>query len=187
MKGLVLDLRFNPGGLLSEAVAVADLFLETGTITSVRGRTGPAEIYTAKPEGTFPAFPMVLLVNKETASAAEIVAGALVDNGRAVLVGERTFGQGLVKQLIDLDHGKGALKLPTAAYYRPNGKGVHRFPNATEEDEWGVSPEADDQVSSSKEETALLRLHYVAIENGREADPFDDRALKKAVAILSKR
>jgi carboxyl-terminal processing protease len=122
MRALILDLRGNPGGMLFGAVAIADLFVESGPIVSVRGRSGEARVFNAKAEGTFSGFPMAVLVDRNTASAGEIIAACLQDHHRAIVVGERTFGQALVKNIIPLQDGRSALKLATAAYYRPNGK-----------------------------------------------------------------
>lgn len=140
MKALVLDLRNNPGGVLDGAVAISDQFVESGRIVTVKGRAGET-IHDAKLAGTFSGFPMAVLVNSNTASAAEIVAACLQDHRRAVVVGERTFGQGIVRSLVQLKSGMGALKLPVAAYYRPSGKNVNRYPASKDSDEWGVSPD----------------------------------------------
>jgi len=140
MKGLILDLRNNPGGLLQEAVAVTDLFVEQGRIVTVKGRAGE-EIYDAKPEGTYLGFPIALLANRNTASAAEIIVAGLQDHHRAVVVGERTHGEGLVKSLVRLRNDLGTLRLPVAAYYRPSGRAMHRYPESKDEDDWGVIPD----------------------------------------------
>src|SRR5262245_19061551 len=104
MRGLILDLRDNPGGLLQAAVDVSDLFLEEGVIVSTRGRDGVArENYTARRDGTHHGFPIVLLVNRFSASASEITAAALQDHDRAVIVGERTWGKGSVQNVIPLE------------------------------------------------------------------------------------
>ncbi len=124
LQGLVLDLRNNPGGLLDEAVFVADEFLQSGVIVSTRGRDGTAQDEArAHPAGTRPAFPIVVLVNEYSASAAEILAGALQDHHRATLVGTRTFGKGSVQSVIDLADG-GALKLTIARYFTPSGRSI---------------------------------------------------------------
>lgn len=124
LRGLVLDLRNNPGGLLDEAVIVADEFLRDGVIVTTRGRNGTAQDEArAHAAGTRPEFPMVVLVNEYTASAAEIVAGALQDHRRALIVGTRTFGKGSVQTIIDLPDG-GALKLTIARYYTPSGRSI---------------------------------------------------------------
>ncbi|MFO0911961.1 MAG: S41 family peptidase [Pirellulales bacterium] len=140
MAGLVLDLRFNPGGILNSAVETADLFLESGVIVSAEGRNVAKRIWEARREGTFDGFPMAVLVNHYSASASEIVAASLQDHDRAVVIGERTWGKGSVQNLVELEGGRGAIKLTTASYLRPSGKNIHRFANATETDEWGVRP-----------------------------------------------
>jgi len=124
VSGVLLDLRDNPGGLLSAAVLVADEFLSEGVIVSTRGKNGVLlRENRAAAEGTRPAWPMVVLVNGYSASASEIVAGALHDHHRAVLVGTRTFGKGSVQNVIDMPDGS-ALKLTTALYYTPNGTSI---------------------------------------------------------------
>ncbi|MEN6638329.1 MAG: S41 family peptidase [Smithella sp.] len=125
MKGLVLDLRNDPGGLLTQAIEVSDLFLKSGVIVSTRGRTKKMETKTtARDNGDKEvSVPMVVLVNEGTASAAEIVAGALQDNGRALIVGTQTFGKASVQTVIPLEDGS-ALKLTTARYYTPNGRSI---------------------------------------------------------------
>lgn len=120
--GLILDLRNNAGGVVEGAVGIADLFLETGVIVSTRGRAAGQSIdYTASPELMMSGVPMVVLVNSGTASAAEIVAGALQDHSRAVALGSTTFGKGAVQSLIPLENG-GAMKLTTAHYRTPSGR-----------------------------------------------------------------
>jgi len=121
VSGVLLDLRDNPGGLLSAAVLVADEFLSDGVIVSTRGKNGVLlRENRAAVQGTRPAWPLVVLVNGYSASASEIVAGALHDQHRAVLVGTRTFGKGSVQNIIDMPDGT-ALKLTTALYYTPSG------------------------------------------------------------------
>jgi carboxyl-terminal processing protease len=123
-KGLILDLRNNPGGLLNQAVGVADVFLKSGIIVSTKGRTKSMESKSvAKDDGNEPTCPIVILVNEGTASAAEIVSGALQDNGRAIVIGTQTFGKGSVQTVIPLENGS-ALKLTTAKYYTPNGRSI---------------------------------------------------------------
>ncbi|MEN6621620.1 MAG: S41 family peptidase [Smithella sp.] len=124
LKGLVLDLRNDPGGLLNQAIEVSDMFLKSGAIVSTRGRTRNMEskIY-AKNNGNELTCPIVVLVNEGTASAAEIVAGALQDNGRALIAGTQTFGKASVQTVIPLENGS-ALKLTTARYYTPKGRSI---------------------------------------------------------------
>jgi carboxyl-terminal processing protease len=124
VKGLLVDLRDNGGGLLHEAVWVSDEFLTSGVIVSTRGR-GREMIsqYSARRAGTRPKWPVVVLINENTASASEIVAGALRDHGRAVLVGVRTFGKGSVQNVFELPGGS-ALKLTISRYYTPSGRSI---------------------------------------------------------------
>ncbi|RME20689.1 MAG: S41 family peptidase [Deltaproteobacteria bacterium] len=123
LKGLVLDLRNNPGGLLDQAIRVADRFLEKGVIVETRGRGKRINRSYAHRQGTEPFYPMVCLVNGGSASAAEIVAGALQDHGRAVIMGTRSFGKGSVQKIFDLRDGSG-LKLTIARYYTPNERSI---------------------------------------------------------------
>jgi carboxyl-terminal processing protease len=143
MEGLILDLRFNPGGLLDSAIKVCDLFIEEGVIVSTKGRNVRERTWTANKPGTFSGFPMAILVNRYSASASEVVSGCLQDHGRAVIVGERTWGKGSVQNVIDLEGGRSALKLTTASYHRPSGKDIHRSPDEPEDGEWGVMPDKD--------------------------------------------
>ncbi len=132
LRGLVLDLRNNPGGLVDPAVRVADLFLSGGTIETTEGRNRRnVEVQRAHDKGTEPGYPLIVLVNRGTASASEIVAGALQDNGRAVIMGTQTFGKGTVQTIIELDDGSG-LKLTTARYYTPRHRSIQ---------EQGITPD----------------------------------------------
>jgi len=121
LKGLVLDLRNNPGGLLDQAVKVSDLFLDQGMIVYTEGREDGSEMkFVAHGDGTEPDYPLVILINSGSASAAEIVAGALKDHRRAILLGTRSFGKGSVQTIIPLSDNSG-LRLTTARYFTPNG------------------------------------------------------------------
>ena len=147
MKGLVLDLRNNPGGLLDQAVGISDLFLENGEIVSQRGRN-PRDIerYNARRGDLTGGLPMVVLINSGSASAAEIVAGALQDRKRAELVGLTSFGKGSVQTLIPLRGGAdGAIKLTTARYYTPSGRSIQKT---------GIEP--DLEVAQSQEEAQAI-------------------------------
>ena len=151
MQGLVLDLRFNPGGLLEAAVQISDLFLEQGkTIVSVRGRVVPEQVFRASEAAPFADLPVVVLANPFSASASEIVAGALSDNDRALFVGERTFGKGSVQQVKMLEGGQGALKITNAYYYLPSGRNIHRR-NKADGEPWGVDPTDGAYVSMDAE------------------------------------
>jgi carboxyl-terminal processing protease len=123
-KGLVLDLRNNPGGVLGAAVAVADAFLEGGLVVYTEGRVKDSEMrFTATPNDILKGAPIVVLVNGGSASASEIVAGALQDHKRAIIMGERTFGKGSVQTILPMNNGA-ALKLTTARYFTPNGRSI---------------------------------------------------------------
>ncbi len=157
MEGLVLDLRYNPGGLLQAATAICDMFIESGVIVSTKGRNTEEQVIKAKKPGTFSGFPMVILVNRYSASASEIVSACLQDHKRAVVVGERTWGKGSVQNVIELEGGASALKLTTASYHRPSGKNIHRFPDAKESDTWGVSPDDGFEVKWNFEDADKYR------------------------------
>src|SRR5689334_13468805 len=124
LAGVVLDLRNNPGGLLDQAVSVSDDFLDKGEIVSTRGRrSDDAQRFNAKPGDILNGLPMVVIVNGGSASASEIVAGALQDHRRAILLGTKTFGKGSVQTIIPLG-GQGAIRLTTARYYTPSGRSI---------------------------------------------------------------
>ena len=165
MKGLVLDLRNNPGGLLEQSVGVADLFLNGGEVVSQRGRN-PDDIirYQAHANGdVLKGKPMVVLTNPGTASAAEIVSGALQDQHRAIIVGLTTFGKGSVQSVIDLGDNR-AVKLTTARYYTPSGRSIQKT---------GIEP--DLEVAQSKEQakyiaSSALQYTEAAYANALDAD-----------------
>jgi len=172
MKALILDLRFDPGGILKTAVEMADLFLPQGVIVKTKGRTTPYWEATATKDGTLPYFPMVVLVNQFSASASEIVSGALQDHHRAIIIGERTFGKGSVQNVIPLRGEESALKLTTSKYYMPSGRNIHREEDMTEADEWGVVP--DIAVPLTPEEyVAIMRARQEAevIRNNGDKEP----------------
>jgi carboxyl-terminal processing protease len=201
MRGLILDLRFNPGGLLNAAIEVSDFFLAEGQIVSTKGRSIPERSWEAHKTGTFEGFPIVILVNRFSASASEIVAACLQDHKRAVVMGERTWGKGSVQSVIELEDGKSALKLTTASYIRPSGKNIHRFPDSKEEDEWGVMPDQGFELKlSDKEMVQLLqdRRQRDILQNNHNAKtahenqdkqkpekPFVDRQLQMALKYLT--
>jgi carboxyl-terminal processing protease len=123
LKGLILDMRDNPGGLLDQAVEVVDLFINKGVIVTTESRGKEIDRREAKAEGTQPDYPIIVLVNGGTASASEIVAGALQDHARAVVLGTQTFGKGSVQTVIEMDDGS-ALKLTIALYFTPKGRSI---------------------------------------------------------------
>jgi carboxyl-terminal processing protease len=154
-RGVILDLRNNPGGLLEAGVSVADMFLDSGVIVTTRSRGGRVrQTYSADGKAILPDVSMAILVNQYTASAAEIVAACLQDHGRAVIVGQRTYGKGTVQELIDLEENQGLLKLTTASYWRPSGRDISRPKNADADHDWGVTPNRGFEVSLEGEELA---------------------------------
>jgi carboxyl-terminal processing protease len=211
-RGLILDLRNNPGGLLRSAVEIADMFLNDGIIVSTKGRNHKNEVYRAKMQDTLMSepgrvVPIVILINRNSASASEIVAAALQDHKRAIIIGERSYGKGSVQNIILLENETSALKLTTASYWRPSGKNIHRFPDrkdfeaaGIDPDEWGVKPDPGFEVKLTDEE----RLEYMIYRaerdvvraqpkapakkaKGKDAKPkppFTDRVLQKALEHL---
>ena len=151
MRGLVMDLRFNPGGRLDQAIRVVDLLIEEGAILSTKGHNRPEQTLRASAEGTLPRFPLIVLVNEHSASASEIVAGSLMDNGRAVVIGQRTYGKGSVQEVVPLEQDAGELKLTVAYYYLPSGRRVHREKDS---DAWGVEP----NITVAMDEPAHIAL-----------------------------
>jgi len=188
MEALILDLRNNAGGLLSQAIQVADLFVDDGVIVSVKDRQEPGRSWFAKRPGTLGEFPMVVLVNRDSVAAAEIVAACLQDHERAIIVGERTYGKGTAHRILKFEDGGGALKLPTALFHRPNGKGIHRFDGAEAMDTWGVLPDEQCEVSLSTEEYGRFldyrRQRDVFSPEGPPATDFVDRQLQTAIERL---
>jgi carboxyl-terminal processing protease len=143
MKGLVLDMRNNPGGLLSQAIDVSEMFLDSGIIVSTKGRTGSHDIEARAHKNSHPrVYPMIVLVNGGSASAAEIVAGALQDNKRAMILGSRTFGKGSVQTILPLSDGSG-LRLTTARYYTPSGKSIQSSGITPDIEITFIAPEKD--------------------------------------------
>ncbi|MBI1324342.1 PDZ domain-containing protein [bacterium] len=152
MKGLVLDLRNNPGGLLPAAVEISNMFVPEGKIVSTKGRNTVERVFEAEKSKVVTDVPMVVLVNGSSASASEIVSAALQDHNRAAVVGTRSFGKGSVQNIIEMEDGQGVLKLTVATYWRPSGKNIHRFKNARQSDEWGVSPNEGLEVKLTDKE-----------------------------------
>lgn len=170
-KGLLIDLRNNPGGLLDQAVEIADLFLDEGGIVTVKGRRAKTES-TRATKGVLTDAPMVILVNQGSASASEIVAGALQDEHRAHIVGEKTFGKGSVQTLLELPDGSG-LKLTIAHYYTPSGRSIDGkgiIPNTTiDETGWKGSGEEEDSARKAEfaefERRAAIRILYALVNS----------------------
>ncbi|MEE2820033.1 MAG: S41 family peptidase, partial [Planctomycetota bacterium] len=151
IKGLVLDLRENPGGSLPAAITIANMFLEAGTIVSVSGRRTESRSWDAQPDTMLSNVPMLVLVNNTSASASEIVSGSLQANGRAAVLGMRTFGKGSVQEVMKLASG-GMLKFTTARYDLSNGRTIDK---RLSEDSglWGVDPNSGLVIRETREET----------------------------------
>ncbi|HZC56927.1 MAG TPA: S41 family peptidase [Xanthobacteraceae bacterium] len=191
IKGYIVDLRNNPGGLLDQAISVSDTFLDKGEIVSTRGRN-PEETqrFNARPGDMAKNKPVIVLINGGSASASEIVAGALQDHKRATLVGTRSFGKGSVQTIIPLGAGNGALRLTTARYFTPSGRSIQAK---------GITPDIEvlqnvpDDLKSQTDSKgeASLRGHLKAEgseETGSQSyvppDEKDDKALKMAIDLL---
>jgi carboxyl-terminal processing protease len=143
LKGLVLDLRENPGGLLTSAVDISDMFIKDGLIVTIKPRDGQNTPYVKdpreSPDSTFVRFPMVCLVDGNSASGSEIVAACLQDQKRAVVMGERSYGKGSVQTIQPFEGGE--MKVTTATFWRPNGKNLNKSSTeGKESDVWGVTP-----------------------------------------------
>jgi len=192
IKGFVVDLRNNPGGLLDQAISVSDAFLDKGEIVSTRGRNAEeTQRFNARPGDLTKGKPVIVLINGGSASASEIVAGALQDHKRATLIGTRSFGKGSVQTIIPLGAGNGALRLTTARYFTPSGRSIQAK---------GITPdikilqEVPDDLKVATENMkgeASLRGHLKAEgneESGSQSyvppDEKDDHALKEALDLL---
>jgi len=192
LKGYVLDLRNNPGGLLDQAISVSDAFLERGEIVSTRGRNAEeTQRYSARAGDLSKGKPIIVLINGGSASASEIVAGALQDHKRATILGTRSFGKGSVQTIIPLGNNNGALRLTTARYYTPSGKSIQAK---------GIVPEIevlqdvpDDQKSRSDTKGEASLRGHLKVQEGEEqtgsqsympTDPKDDKALNMALELL---
>lgn len=188
VKGLIIDLRSNPGGLLSAAIEISDMFLESGTIVSIKGRTVPERAWKAKAGATYSELPIAVLVNRYSASASEVLSAALQDNHRAVIVGERTFGKGSVQTVLRLESGRSLLKLTTASYFRPNGINIHRAEGMQPNEDWGVKPDDGHEHIMSKEEWRSWLTAREAVDFEKPApDPaYKDPQVADATAWLQK-
>ena len=191
LRGYIIDMRNNPGGLLDQAISVSDAFLERGEIVSTRGRDADeTQRFNARSGDLAKNKPIIILINGGSASASEIVAGALQDHKRATLIGSRSFGKGSVQTIIPLGSGNGALRLTTARYYTPSGKSIQAK---------GIIPDIEvlqdvpDEVKGRTETKgeSSLRGHLKADgeeQGGSQSyvppEPKDDKALKAAIDLL---
>lgn len=178
LKGLILDLRNNPGGILSGAVAISDLFLEDGLIVYTEGRISDSKLtFSAKPVDVINKAPMIVLVNSGSASASEIVAGALQDHQRALIMGQKTFGKGSVQTILPMTN-ESALKLTTARYYTPSGRSIQAS---------GIVPDiVIDEVRIEKLDANVMRVSEANLSghllNNTESDGGDEEAVPQVTA-----
>jgi carboxyl-terminal processing protease len=194
MQGLIVDVRENPGGLLTVACEICDLFLKKGeTIVTIRHRNGSDE-KTASGNGPYTGIPMAVIVNNDSASASEIFAACMQDHHRAAIVGQRTHGKGTVQQIIDLEKDCGAIRLTIASYWRPSGHNIQRKHGAPESEEWGVQPDPGCKIVVDGEERVKLMLWRMRRDTQLSGDASNDaddyRAadiqLKKAIECVEK-
>jgi carboxyl-terminal processing protease len=191
LKGYVIDLRNNPGGLLDQAISVSDAFLERGEIVSTRGRKSEdTQRFSARAGDLVNGKPVIVLINGGSASASEIVAGALQDHQRATVLGTRSFGKGSVQTIIPLGAGNGALRLTTARYYTPSGQSIQARGITPDIEVLQDVPEELKARAVSKGESAL-RHHLKGDGEERTGsqsyippDPKDDKALNLAIDLL---
>jgi C-terminal peptidase prc len=190
MKGMVLDLRFNPGGVLGGSLMICDLFVESGLLVQVKPRVGKPEKHYDQGFGSFTNFPMAVIINGGSASASEIVSSCLQDHGRAVIVGERSYGKGSVQTIEKVDVTGGEFKMTTARWFPPLDKNVDRASTSGKpEDEWGVMPDKDYEIKFNREEkqelAELLRdkeLIQPRDKKDKEGKkPFKDKQLETAL------
>jgi carboxyl-terminal processing protease len=192
IKGYILDLRNNPGGLLDQAISVSNTFLNKGEIVSTRGRSSDeTQRFNARPAGDLTGGkPLIVLVNGGSASASEIVAGALQDHKRATLVGTRSFGKGSVQTIIPLGAGNGALRLTTARYYTPSGRSIQAKGIVPDIEVLQDVPDELKERTDSKGEASLPG--HLKAEGGEKSgsqsyvppDEKNDKALKEAIDLL---
>jgi C-terminal peptidase prc len=197
INGLVLDLRFNPGGLLDSAVKVSDLFIDDGLIVTIKPRKDVEEeqSYHGRHEGSYLKFPMAVLVNGMSASGSEIVAACLQDHRRAVVIGERSYGKGSVQHIQEFEATGGALKLTTATYWRPSGKNINKSSTIKggEDEDWGVSPDKGyavkltpkdrDDLNDYHRNQEIIPRHDLPEKPPAKPD-VKDRQLQKALEYL---
>jgi carboxyl-terminal processing protease len=191
VRAIVLDLRDNPGGSLDAAVAVCQMLLPANkTIVETRGRGRTLlHRYLSTSDGKFADVPLALLVDQNSASAAEIVAACLQDHGRAIVVGQRSYGKGTVQQLLPLESGKSLLKLTWASFWRPSGANIHHAVGVPDDAKWGVSPDAgyESKLSSEDYKTySAYRMKRDEFGNTDEQDSADRVTAAKIAGFVDK-
>ncbi|MEK6246803.1 MAG: S41 family peptidase [Planctomycetales bacterium] len=190
LQAAIIDVRDNGGGFLDTAIEISNIFTDKGKIVETRGRDDLVqEVALATAEHSHLDFPVVVLVNGNSASASEIFSACLQDHQRATVIGSRTFGKGYVERMIPMERNRSILKLTTATYWRPNGKNIHRRKGLTDEDVWGVQPDEGMEVRMTPAQNARRREQRSIRDAFREhrkldEDPIDDPQLKKAVEFL---
>jgi carboxyl-terminal processing protease len=195
INGLILDVRENPGGLLNSAVDISDMFVDDGLIVTIRPRVGRELSYAGEHEGSYLGFPMVCLVDSNSASGSEIVAACLQDHKRAIIMGERSYGKGSVQTIQPFEGGE--MKVTTASFWRPNGKNLNKLSTKGQDsDEWGVTPNKGFVMNLNYRERRNLYEHFhdseiiprhdtSAKERAKEKEEeFKDRQLGMAIDYL---
>lgn len=203
VEAILLDVRDNYGGALDAAVGISDLFLRAGlTIVTTRGRGQVVrDRFVSTGSGGTIDQPLAILVNRDSASAAEILAACLQDYHRAVVIGQRTYGKGTVQRLMPIESGRSLLKLTSATYWRPNGRNIHRMQGATDQDLWGVSPNEGFEVVLDDDQYLQWRNYrrrrdllgngepgplaaQIDKEDGKPPESFTDQAFQRALRHL---
>ena len=203
LAGLIIDVRDDAGGSLDAAVEISDLFLRAGRpIVTTRDRDELVrDRFVSTGAGKYLDLPLVVLVDRNSASASEIVAAALQDYDRATVIGERSYGKGTVQRLVGIESGRSLLKLTSATYWRPSGKNIHRMPEDDETDEWGVTPDDGFEVKLDDDGYELWRNYRLRRDlMGEGIDPslaadlsrvdgevpadYRDAALQRAIELL---
>ena len=203
LAGLIIDVRDDAGGSLDAAVQISDLFLRAGRpIVTTRDRDEMVrDQFVSTGAGKYVDLPLAVLVDRNSASASEIVAAAFQDYDRATIIGERSYGKGTVQRLIGIEAGRSLLKLTSATYWRPSGKNIHKMPEDDAADEWGVSPDPGYEVKLDDEAYELWRNYRLrrdlmgegidpslaeelSREDGKIPADFRDEALEQAIQHL---
>lgn len=194
IRGFILDLRFNPGGLLDSAVKICDLFIDDGVIVSIRPRVGKEVSYSGEHDGSYLNFPMVCLINGGSASGSEIVAGCLQDHRRAIIMGERSYGKGSVQNIQPFEQTGGEIKLTTATFWRPSGKNINKSSTKGSDDEdWGIipdkgyvlklTPKEREELADQQRDTEIIARRDLPVKETKPTE-FKDQQLEKALDYL---
>jgi len=189
IKGFILDLRFNPGGLLDSAVKITDMYIDDGLIVSVRPRVGREQKSYGFHKGSLLDFPMVCLVNGDSGGGSEIVSAALQDHKRALIIGERSSGKGSVQNNQEFENGE--IKMTTASFWRPSGKSLNKSSTSGKsEEDWGVRPDMEVALTRTERENLAEHQHKLEIIQRPDRKPpepvsdFKDKQIDKALEYL---